>query len=51
MKTEAWKKYLAQYQWFDAYADSATFARDLRQENEIYSKILSDLGMAKGLKK
>jgi putative tricarboxylic transport membrane protein len=51
VKTEAWKKYLAQYQWFDAYADSATFAKDLRQENEIYSKILSDLGMAKGLKK
>jgi putative tricarboxylic transport membrane protein len=51
VKTEAWKKYLAQYQWFDAYADSATFAKDLRQENEITSKILSDLGMAKGLKK
>ena len=51
VKTDAWKKYLAQYQWFDAYADSATFARDLRQENEIYSKILSDLGLAKGLKK
>ena len=51
VKTDAWKKYLAQFQWFDAYADSATFAKDLRQENEVYSKILSDLGMAKGLKK
>jgi putative tricarboxylic transport membrane protein len=51
VKTDAWKKYLAQYQWFDAYADSATFAKDLRQENEVYTKILSDLGMAKGLKK
>jgi putative tricarboxylic transport membrane protein len=48
VKTAAWKKYLDQYQWFDAYADSATFARDLRQENEVYVKILTDLGMAKG---
>ena len=51
VKTDAWKKYLEQYQWFDAYADSATFARDLRQENDIYVKILSDIGMAKGAKK
>ena len=49
VKTDAWKKYLEQYQWFDAYADSATFARDLRNENDIYAKILSQLGMAKGL--
>ena len=51
VKTDAWKKYLEQYQWFDAYADSATFARDLRQENDIYVKILSDLGMAKAAAK
>jgi putative tricarboxylic transport membrane protein len=49
VKTDAWKKFLTQYQWFDAYADSAAFTRDLKQENEIYAKILTDLGMAKGL--
>jgi putative tricarboxylic transport membrane protein len=49
VKSDAWKKYLDQYQWFDAYADSATFARDLKAENEIYVKILSQLGMAKGV--
>jgi putative tricarboxylic transport membrane protein len=47
VKTDAWKKYLEKYEWFDAYADSATFAKDLRQENDIYVKILTDLGMAK----
>jgi putative tricarboxylic transport membrane protein len=47
VKTESWKKYLEKYEWFDAYADSATFAKDLRQENDIYVKILTDLGMAK----
>jgi putative tricarboxylic transport membrane protein len=51
VKTAAWKKYLDQFQWFDAYADSATFAKDLRQENDIYVKILTDLGMAKGASK
>lgn len=49
VKTPQWKKYLDQYQWFDAYADSATFRKDLERESEIYAKILTDLGMAKGL--
>jgi putative tricarboxylic transport membrane protein len=48
VKTDAWKKYLEKYQWFEAYADSATFAKDLRQENAVYVKILTELGMAKG---
>ena len=51
VKTEAWKKQLEQHGWFDAYADSATFRRDLDAEEKIYAQILSDLGMAKGLKK
>jgi putative tricarboxylic transport membrane protein len=51
VKTDAWKKYLQKYEWFDAYADSATFAKDLRQENDVYVKILTDLGMAKGASK
>ena len=49
VKTPEWKAILDKYQWFDAYADSATFTRDLKQESEIYAKILTDLGMAKGL--
>ena len=51
VKTDAWKKYLEKHEWFDAYADSATFTKDLRQENDIYVKILTDLGMAKGASK
>lgn len=51
VKTDAWKKQLEQHGWFDAYADSATFKKDLDAEEKIYSEILTDLGMAKGLKK
>lgn len=51
VKTPAWKKQLEQHGWFDAYADSATFRKDLDAEEKIYAQILSDLGMAKGLKK
>jgi putative tricarboxylic transport membrane protein len=51
VKTEAWKQQLEKHGWFDAYADSATFSKDLDAEEKIYATILSDLGMAKGLKK
>jgi putative tricarboxylic transport membrane protein len=50
-KTDAWKKQLEKHGWFDAYADSATFKKDLDAEEKIYTEILTDLGMAKGLKK
>jgi putative tricarboxylic transport membrane protein len=50
-KTPAWKNYLAKYEWFDAYADAATFAKDLREENDVYVKILTEVGMAKGASK
>ena len=50
VKTDSWKKILEKYQWFDAYADSATFRKDLAQENKAYEEILTQLGMAKGLK-
>ena len=49
MKTDAWKKALERHQWFDAYADSATFRRDLDQESKLYAEVLTQLGMAKGL--
>jgi putative tricarboxylic transport membrane protein len=51
VKTEAWKKQLEKHGWFDAYADSATFGKDLDAESKIYADILTELGMAKGLKK
>jgi putative tricarboxylic transport membrane protein len=51
VKTDAWKQQLEKHGWFDAYADSATFRKDLDAEEKIYAEILSDLGMAKGLKK
>lgn len=50
VKTATWKSMLDKYQWFDAYADSATFRRELDQEMKVYAEILSQLGMAKGLK-
>ena len=51
VKTDAWQKVLDRYGWFDAYAPSAQFKKDLLAERKVYTKILSDLGMAKGLKK
>jgi putative tricarboxylic transport membrane protein len=49
MKTEAWRKAQERHMWFDAYADSATFRRDLAEEYKQYADVLSQLGMAKGL--
>jgi len=51
VKTESWRKIMDRYQWFDAYADSATFRRDLEQENKVYVDILTQLGMAKAAAK
>ena len=49
MKTDAWKKALERHLWFDAYADAETFRRDLAAENKVYTEVLTQLGMAKGL--
>ena len=50
-KTDPWKKALERHQWFDGYADSATFRRDMEQENKQYLEVLTELGLAKGLEK
>ncbi len=47
VKTDAWKNMLEKYGWYDAYADSATFAKDLEEEAEITGNLLKDLGLAK----
>jgi putative tricarboxylic transport membrane protein len=47
VKTDSWKKALERHQWFDAYADSATFRREIEQESKVYTEILTELGMAK----
>jgi putative tricarboxylic transport membrane protein len=49
-KSDSWKKMLERHQWFDAYADSATFRKELAEEEKVYAEILTQLGMAKGLK-
>ena len=51
MKTDAWKKALERHQWFDGYADSAAFRRDIEQENKQYVEVLTELGLAKGVEK
>jgi putative tricarboxylic transport membrane protein len=51
VKSESWKKILERHQWFDAYADSATFRKELAQEEKAYAEILSQVGLAKGPQK
>lgn len=47
MKTDAWKKALAQYGWADAFADSTQFKKELMAEREVTGKLLRELGFAK----
>lgn len=49
MKSDPWKKALERHRWFDAYADSNTFRRDLAEESKVYTEVLTQLGMAKGI--
>lgn len=51
VKTPEWQKVLDKYDWFDAYADSAQFRKDLDQEYKVAAELLTQLGMAKGLSK
>ena len=47
MKTDAWKKALAQYGWADAFADSSQFKRELVAERDLTAQLLRELGFAK----
>ena len=48
VKTDAWKKTLARYDWYDAYADSATFRTVLEQERTLNAQIIvNNLGRVK----
>lgn len=47
VKTDAWKQTLERYGWFDAYANSEEFKKELQEEHELTEKLLKDLGLAK----
>jgi len=47
VRTDSWKKSLEHYGWYEAYADSATFKRELEAEREVAGKLLRELGYAK----
>jgi tripartite-type tricarboxylate transporter receptor subunit TctC len=46
-KSEPWKRALEKHGWYDAYADSATFQKDMAAEVARYSRIMSELGLIK----
>lgn len=41
VKTEGWKQMLEKFAWYDAYADSATFRKELAQERDINAAIIT----------
>lgn len=47
VKTDSWKKMLDKFGWYDAFAGSAQFRKDLDGEIKVYTAILTKLGMAK----
>jgi putative tricarboxylic transport membrane protein len=47
VRTESWKKSMEHYGWYEAYADAATFKRELEAEREVTGKLLKELGFAK----
>jgi len=51
VQTDSWKKALDRHGWFNAYASSSQFRKDLDQEVKVYAQILNQLGMAKGAAK
>ena len=51
VQTDSWKQALDKFGWYNAYANSAQFRKDLDRETKIYAEILTKLGMAKGMAK
>ena len=51
VQTASWKKALDRHGWFNAYAGSAQFRKDLDLEIKVYAEILTQLGMARGAAK
>ena len=51
VQTDSWKQALDKFGWYNAYANSAQFRKDLDRETKIYAEILTKLGMAKGVAK
>ncbi|HSF20666.1 MAG TPA: tripartite tricarboxylate transporter substrate binding protein [Burkholderiales bacterium] len=49
VKTDSWKKALDRHGWFDAYASSTQFRKDIDGEIKVYTAILTQLGMVKGV--
>lgn len=47
VRTDSWKQALDRHGWYDAYADSAQFRKDLDVETRVYTQILDQLGMVK----
>ena len=47
VRTESWRKSMGHYGWYEAYADSATFKRELEAERDVTGKLLRELGFAK----
>jgi len=48
IQTDSWKKALDKFGWYNAYAGSSQFLKDLDRETKVYAEILTTLGMAKG---
>lgn len=50
VRTDSWKNALEKHGWFDAYASSTQFRKDLDREIRVYTEILTKLGMVKAQK-
>ena len=46
-KSEPWRKAMETHGWYDAYAPSATFRKDMEREIALYTKIMAELGLLK----
>ncbi|MFB4168282.1 Bug family tripartite tricarboxylate transporter substrate binding protein [Virgibacillus sp. JSM 102003] len=46
VKTEEWQAILDKYKWFDAYADSEKFKKELIKEKQTMEEILTEIGLA-----